>query len=116
MWDLHYNFSSYYQTEAITAESLHRLYGELVGGGSLMERYLLANTAGLDTPDTCPGPCRMVHLCSIPNVDITNFIKCLSQASGVSSLNTTPTSLSIWITIQISVTGNILIELFKMFS
>ena len=87
MWDLHYNFSSYYKTEAITASSLDQLYRKVVSG-QLTERYLMANTGGVEHPDNCPQPCRKVHLCSIPNVDITNFMKCLSQASSAESLST----------------------------
>ena len=87
VWDLHYNFSSYYKTEAITASSLDQLYRKVVSG-QLTERYLMANTGGVEHPDNCPQPCRKVHLCSIPNVDITNFMKCLSQASSAESLST----------------------------
>ena len=43
-------------------------------------RYLKANTAG--SPSPCPAQCRRVHLCAIPNVDITFFNKCVSLASG----------------------------------
>ena len=27
---------------------------------------------------TCTVQCTRVHLCAIPNVDVTNFLKCLS--------------------------------------
>ena len=47
----------------------------------LLDNYLLANTAGMDHPKDCRDTCRKVHLCAIPNVDITNFRKCISQAN-----------------------------------
>ena len=87
MWDLHYNFSSYYNTEAITPHTMDRLYRTMVEGeGQLTHRYLMANTGGLEHPNNCPQPCRKVHLCSIPNVDITNFMKCVTAASSAESL------------------------------
>ena len=30
----------------------------------------------------CTLQCTRVHLCAIPNVDVTNFLKCLSQVKG----------------------------------
>ena len=93
VWSLHYNFSSYYNTEAITPDSMDRLYRGLVAGegegegeGQLTHRYLMANTGGLEHPNNCPQPCRKVHLCSIPNVDITNFMKCVTAANSAQSL------------------------------
>jgi len=90
VWDLHYNFSSYFQTDVITAESMDRLYDRLVqdrdmpgeADQSLTQRYLMANTGGVEHPSNCPEPCLKVHLCAIPNVDITNFMKCLTQANS----------------------------------
>ena len=91
VWALHYNFSSYYNTEAITPDTMDRLYRSLVEGegegeGQLTHRYLMANTGGLEHPNNCPQPCRKVHLCSIPNVDITNFMKCVTAANSADSL------------------------------
>jgi len=87
VWDLHYNFSSYYNTEAITPHTMDLLYRNMVEGeGQLTHNYLMANTGGLEHPNNCPQPCRKVHLCSIPNVDITNFMKCVTAASSAESL------------------------------
>ena len=69
VWDLHYNFSSYFQTDVITAESMDRLYDRLVQdrditgdeGESLTQRYLMANTGGVEHPSNCPEPCLKVR-------------------------------------------------------
>ena len=47
----------------------------------MLDNYLLANTAGVEQPSSCSESCRKVQLCAIPNVDITNFRKCVSQAN-----------------------------------
>ena len=68
VWDLHYNFSSYFQTDVITAESMDRLYDRLVQdrdmgdeAESLTQRYLMANTGGVEHPSNCPEPCLKVR-------------------------------------------------------
>ena len=48
---------------------------------TMLDNYLLANTAGGEEPSSCSESCRKVQLCAIPNVDITNFRKCISQAN-----------------------------------
>jgi len=97
VWEPQYNFSSLYKTEAITAESLDKVYRDMNKEGSQkFNRYLKANTAG--SPSTCPAPCRRVHLCAIPNVDITFFNKCVSLASG-QQRSTPPTLLLLVITL-----------------
>ena len=48
---------------------------------TMLDNYLLANTAGIEQPSSCSESCRKVQLCAIPNVDITNFKKCISQAN-----------------------------------
>ena len=48
---------------------------------TMLDNYLLANTAGVEQPSSCSESCRKVQLCAIPNVDITNFRKCISQAN-----------------------------------
>jgi len=85
IWEPQYNFSSLYETEAITADSLDQVYREMRKEGSLkLNGYLKSNTAG--SPSPCPAACRKVHLCAIRNVDITFFNKCVSQASGYESV------------------------------
>ena len=82
-WDLQYNFSSLYGAESISPSSLDRVYNSMVShSSSTFDHYLLANTAGAEDTATCTESCRRVHLCAIPNVDITNFRKCISQANG----------------------------------
>eukprot|EP00090_Calanus_glacialis_P032199 TRINITY_DN53405_c0_g1_i1.p1 TRINITY_DN53405_c0_g1~~TRINITY_DN53405_c0_g1_i1.p1 ORF type:complete len:473 (-),score=159.30 TRINITY_DN53405_c0_g1_i1:33-1451(-) len=82
VWDLQYNFSSLYGAESISPASLDRVYNTMATQSSpLLDNYLLANTAGMDHPKDCRDTCRKVHLCAIPNVDITNFRKCISQAN-----------------------------------
>ena len=52
----------------ITAESMDRLYDRLVqdrdmtqeGDESLTQRYLMANTGGVEHPSNCPEPCLKV--------------------------------------------------------
>ena len=79
---MQYNFSSLYSAESISPASLDRVYNSLVSPrSSTLDHYLLANTAGVEQPSACTDSCRKVHLCAIPNVDITNFRKCISQAN-----------------------------------
>ena len=81
-WDLQYNFSSLYSAESISPASLDQVYTSMVNQRSTMlDNYLLANTAGVEQPSSCSESCRKVQLCAIPNVDITNFRKCISQAN-----------------------------------
>lgn len=49
-------------------------------------RYLMAHTGGMEHPSNCPDPCLKVHLCAIPNVDIGNFMKCLTQANNANTI------------------------------
>lgn len=79
VWDLHYNFSSYFQTDVITAESMDRLYDRLVQdrdmmadeGASLTQRYLMANTGGVEHPSNCPEPCLKVRWA--PQINLLNW-------------------------------------------
>ena len=79
VWDLHYNFSSYFQTDVITAESMDRLYDRLVQdrdmmadeGESLTQRYLMANTGGVEHPSNCPEPCLKVSWA--PQINLLNW-------------------------------------------
>jgi len=81
VWELQYNFSSMYGVDAITTDSLHRVYSDMIRENSqTLVRYLKANRHGSTPP--CPASCSRVHLCAIPNVDINNFNKCVSLASG----------------------------------
>ena len=67
VWELHYNFSSHFETDVITAESLDSLYDRLVRdrdpvrNDSLTHRYLEANTGGVEHPSNCPQPCLKVR-------------------------------------------------------
>ena len=81
-WAAQYNFSSLYGAQSISPASLDKVYNSMVSQSSTtLDHYLLANTAGVEQPSSCTDSCRKVHLCAIPNVDITNFRKCISQAS-----------------------------------
>ena len=81
-WDLQYNFSSLYGAKSISPASLDQVYNSMVSQrGTTLDHYLLHNTGGVEQSLSCSESCRKVHLCAIPNVDITNFRKCISQAN-----------------------------------
>ena len=78
VWELHYNFSSYFDTDVITPESMDRLYSRMVqgvgayheaieeggdGGDSLITRYLRANNGQRDQSLFCPHSCIKVVAC-----------------------------------------------------
>lgn len=75
-WRLEYNFSSTYDLNELTPDTLYELAKELKDDRDTFNAYYSANTVSLEDPEVCEEQCRRLHWCAITEVDYDRFYSC----------------------------------------
>ncbi|XP_075215109.1 acid sphingomyelinase-like phosphodiesterase 3b [Lycorma delicatula] len=82
-WQPEYNFSSYYEMNYLTAQSLHHLAQSFRHDphSIMFNRYYRANSVGLDEGH-CDTGCVHTHYCAITQIDYAQFTRCQEAAAA----------------------------------
>ncbi|XP_071965754.1 acid sphingomyelinase-like phosphodiesterase 3b [Antedon mediterranea] len=81
MWEEEYSAVDAYDISDVTTESLNSLIDTFENNNLYFNRYYLFNSVGYDN-NTCTGDCRVTQVCSITQVDYTQFDQCIIDGSG----------------------------------
>ncbi|CAD5116213.1 DgyrCDS5129 [Dimorphilus gyrociliatus] len=78
-WKSLYNFTDLYKLSSASHEQMATLSKKLRLDGSLFDKYYQMNGVLYDPNETCTGECKSVQLCSIENVDYSDYKNCMGR-------------------------------------
>ncbi|XP_024947416.1 acid sphingomyelinase-like phosphodiesterase 3b [Cephus cinctus] len=77
-WKVRYNFRDHYALPDLSLYSLETLLARMAKGNIFFKRFIKATRAMQYGGDICFGRCKMVMMCLITNIELTDFFECIS--------------------------------------